>query len=63
MFMAKWLVFIASIVCAMGGCAPDELNLESFTSKTSSLSGTSTAEKLQSSRDRSFIPQMQWLEG
>jgi len=63
MWNTKWLVFLASIICAVGGCAPDDLNLESFTSKTSSLSGNNTDVKIQSARDRSFVPTMQWLEG
>jgi hypothetical protein len=56
------LIFLASVLCALYGMDPVELNLEAFSSKVSSLSGKDTAEKLQSSKDRGFIPLMHWLE-
>jgi hypothetical protein len=62
MFMTKWLVFLVSLLCALFGMDPVEVNMEAFTSKVSSLSGKDTAEKLQSSKDRGFIPLMIWLE-
>lgn len=65
MYLTKWMIFLVSIMCALYGMDPVELNMESFTSKTSSLSGKDTAEKLQSSHDRGFIPLMlfifEWL--
>jgi hypothetical protein len=62
MLMAKWIVFIGSLLCALYGLAPEEINIESFSAKQSPLSGKDTSEKLQSSRDRSFIPTMTWIE-
>lgn len=56
MFMTKWLSFLGSMGCAAHGITPDEINLESFSSKTSSLSGDGTGERLAASHDRSLIP-------
>ncbi len=56
MFMTKWLSFLGSMGCAAHGLSPDEINLESFSSKTSSLSGDGTGERLAASHDRSLIP-------
>jgi len=58
MFMVRFLTFLVSLGCAFFGLAPEELNFESFSVHTSSLSGKDTTEKLQSSRDRGLIPLM-----
>ena len=62
MLEGKWIVFLVSIGCALHGMAPEEINFDSFSSKTSSLSGKDTSEKLQSSHDRGFIPLANWVE-
>lgn len=51
---AKWMTFLASIVCSIYGMAPEEINFESFTAGTSSLSGSDTEEKLIHSKDKGF---------
>ena len=61
MYLAKWMTFIISILTALRGIDPTEINMDSFTAKSSSLNGKDTAEKLQSSHDRGFIPLMIWL--
>lgn len=53
---AKWMTFLTSIICAIYGMAPDEINFESFTAGTSSLSGSDTEEKLVNSRDKGLRP-------
>ncbi len=63
MYLVKWFTFLISIGCALHGMDPVEINMESFSSKVSSLSGKDTSEKLQSSHDRGFIPLAGWYEG
>lgn len=53
---AKWMTFLSSIICAVYGMAPDEINFESFTAGTSSLSGSDTQEKLINSKDKGLLP-------
>lgn len=60
---AKWMTFLASIICAIYGIAPDEINFESFTAGTSSLSGSDTEEKLSFSKDKGLRPLLSYLEG
>lgn len=60
---AKWMTFLGSIICAIYGIAPDEINFESFTSGTSSLSGDDTEEKLAFSKDKGLRPLLSYLEG
>ncbi len=62
MFMVKWLTFIGSMATALHGMTPDEINLDSFTAKASTLSGDDTSEKLKSSHDRGLIPLMGFVE-
>ena len=60
---AKWMTFLGSIICAIYGIAPDEINFESFTSGSSSLSGSDTEEKLAFSKDKGLRPLLSYLEG
>lgn len=53
---AKWMTFLTSIICALYGIAPDEINFESFTSGASSLSGSDTEEKITNSKDKGLRP-------
>lgn len=53
---AKWMTFLTSIICAIYGIAPDEINFESFTAGTSSLSGNDTEQKLVNSKDKGLRP-------
>lgn len=53
---AKWMTFLTSIICAIYGIAPDEINFESFSAGTSSLSGSDTEEKIVNSKDKGLRP-------
>lgn len=59
---AKWMTFLTSIICAVYGIAPDEINFESFTAGTSSLSGSDTEEKLINSKDKGLRPLLSHFE-
>ncbi len=60
---SKWMTFLTSIICAVYGMSPAEINFDAFTSSsTSPLSGSDTAEKLASSRDSGLRPLMSYLE-
>lgn len=59
---AKWMTFLTSIICAIYGMAPDEINFESFTAGTSSLSGSDTEEKLINSKDKGLRPLLAHFE-
>ncbi|MBB3017697.1 hypothetical protein FHR70_000737 [Microvirga lupini] len=60
---AKWMTFLTSIVCAIYGMAPDEINFESFTAgNTSALSGSDTEEKLINSKDKGLRPLLSHFE-
>ena len=63
LMFGKWMTFLASIICAIYGIAPDEINFESFTTGTSSLSGSDTEEKLTFSKDKGLRPLLSYLEG
>lgn len=58
----KWMTFLASIICAIYGMAPDEINFESFTNGPSSLSGSDTEEKLINSKDKGLRPLLSHFE-
>ncbi len=63
MQFAKWTTFLTSIACAIYGIAPDEINFESFSSKTGGLgSGNDTEEKIISSKDKGLHPQLSYHE-
>lgn len=63
MMFAKWMTFLTSIVCAIYGIAPDEINFESFSSKSGGLgSGNDTEEKLASSKDKGLRPLLSYFE-
>ena len=59
---AKWMSFLASIICAIYGIAPEEINFESFTTGASSLSGSDTEEKLVNSKDKGLRPLLSYFE-
>lgn len=62
MMFTKWMTFLTSIICAIYGIAPDEINFESFTNGTSSLSGSDTEEKLINSKDKGLRPLLAHFE-
>lgn len=63
MYFGKWMTFLASIVCAVYGMSPSEINFDSFTGgNTSALSGSDTAEKLSASKDSGLRPLLAYFE-
>jgi hypothetical protein len=62
LMFGKWMTFLASIICAIYGMAPDEINFESFTNGTSSLSGSDTEEKIASSKDKGLRPLLSYFQ-
>ena len=63
MAFAKWMTFLISVVCAVYNIDPAEINFESFAAAKSSLSGSDTGERMESSRDKGFRPIMSHFEG
>lgn len=59
---ARWMTFLTSIICAIYGMAPDEINFESFSAGVSSLSGSDTEEKLANSKDKGLRPLLSYFE-
>jgi hypothetical protein len=59
---AKWMTFLTSIICALYSIAPDEINFESFSAGTSSLSGSDTDEKITNSKDKGLRPLLTYYE-
>jgi hypothetical protein len=62
MYFAKWMTFLTSLACAVYAMNPSEINFESFTNGTSSLSGDDTAEKLAASKDKGLRPLLSYFE-
>jgi hypothetical protein len=63
MMFAKWMTFLTSIICAIYGMSPSEINFDSFTGgSTSALSGSDTAEKLAASKDSGLRPLLAYFE-
>lgn len=62
MYFSKWMTFLTSIICAVYGIAPDEINFESFSASKSSLSGSDTSERLADSKDKGLRPLLSYYE-
>lgn len=63
MYFSKWMTFLTSIICAIYGMSPSEINFDSFTGgNTSALSGSDTAEKLAASKDSGLRPILSYFE-
>jgi hypothetical protein len=63
MMFGKWMTFLTSIICAIYGMSPAEINFDSFTAgNTSALGGTDTAEKLAASKDSGLRPLLAYFE-
>jgi hypothetical protein len=62
MYFSKWMTFLTSMICAVYGMSPDEINFESFSASKSSLSGNDTAEKLADSKDKGLRPLLSYYE-
>jgi hypothetical protein len=63
MYFSKWMTFLTSLICAIFGMSPAEINFDSFTAGSSSaLSGSDTAEKLAASKDSGLRPLLSYFE-
>jgi hypothetical protein len=62
MMFSKWMTFLVSIMCAIYGMGPDEINFESFSAEKSSLSGADTESKLEDSKDKGLRPLLSFYE-
>ena len=63
MYFSKWMTFLTSIICAIYGMSPSEINFDSFSgSGTSPLSGSDTAERLSASKDSGLRPLLSYFE-
>lgn len=63
MYFSKWMTFLTSIICAIYGMSPAEINFDSFTAgSTSALSGSDTTEKLAASKDSGLRPVLSYFE-
>ena len=59
----KWMLFLTSIICAIYGMSPQEINHDSFTAgNTSTLSGSDTTEKLEHSKESGLRPLLAYFE-
>lgn len=63
MAFSKWMTFLTSIICAIYGMSPAEINFDSFTAgSTSALAGSDTSEKLAASKDSGLRPLLSFYE-
>jgi len=62
MMFSKWMAFLTSIICAIYGMAPEEINFESFSSNASALRGSNTEERLINSKDKGLRPLLAHFE-
>jgi hypothetical protein len=63
MHFSKWMTFLASLICAIYGMSPAEINFDAFSGGNSSpLSGSDTAEKLADSKDKGLRPLLSYFE-
>jgi hypothetical protein len=63
MYFSKWMTFLTSIICAIYGMSPAEINFDSFTAgSTSALAGSDTSEKLAASKDSGLRPVLSYFE-
>lgn len=62
MMFSKWMTFLASLICAIYGISPDEINFESFSASKSALSGSDTEEKIANSKDIGLRPLLSHFE-
>ena len=62
MYFSKWMTFLTSLACASYSMDPNEINFESFTNGSSSLSGSDTEEKITASKDKGLRPLLSYFE-
>lgn len=60
---SKWMTFLVSIICAVYGMSPAEINFDAFSGGTTSpLSGSDTSERLAASKDSGLRPLLAYFE-
>lgn len=62
MYFARWMVFLVSICSAVYGVDPTEIHFDSFSTRSQSLAGSNTEERLTSSRDKGLVPLLTFVE-
>lgn len=63
MYFAKWMTFLTSLICAIYGISPAEINFDSFSGgNTSPLAGSDTEEKLTASKDSGLRPLLSYFQ-
>ncbi len=63
MHFSKWMTFLTSVICAIYGMSPAEINFDSFSGgNTSPLAGSDTEEKLAASKDSGLRPVLSYFE-
>jgi hypothetical protein len=63
MAFGKWMTFLTSIICAIYGMSPSEINFDSFSGgNTSPMGGSDTAEKLADSKYKGLRPLLAYFE-
>ncbi len=62
MMFSKWMTFLTSIICAVYGIAPNEINFESFGTGPTHVSSKDTEEKLINSKDKGLQPLLAHFE-
>lgn len=58
----RWMTFLTAIICAIYGMSPEEINFDSFSTRSGGLSGNDTEEKLISSKDKGLRPLLTHFE-
>ncbi|MGC1301314.1 MAG: phage portal protein [Caulobacteraceae bacterium] len=62
MAFGKWLSFLTSVACAIYGVAPEEISMESYGTRGSSLGDNDIEERLVSSQDKGLRPLLGFYE-
>ena len=63
MYFSKWMTFLTSLICAIYGISPAEINFDSFSGgNTSPLAGSDTAEKITASKDSGLRPLLSYFQ-
>lgn len=62
MLFTRLAIFLVAVGCAVKGCDPAAVSFDSFSARTSSLSGSDTEEKLSFSRNKGLLPVLDFAE-
>jgi hypothetical protein len=58
MAYARWITLLSSITCALYGVSPEEVNMDSFTTRAGSMGQKDTTERLANAKDKGFKPML-----